>query len=310
MQPVRRVLLALGAVLLCRGAAGGALETLDACATQAPPRAHGIAELEAACPGLETALREQGVVKLLSEGWRDRLDRDGLRDLASLAHRYDKEPPQAAPDPAPVAAILQQLASEQAQPTRSWWDAVRQWLLAHLGRQDAGSDSWLSRLLERITPSQHVLKIIINVLLVLVVAAALAVLGNELRVAGGLARGRRRGMAAAGAGAAPPDAATPLTADLDGLAPRDQPAMLLRLLVVRLLASGQLRAERSLTHRELLAQSRFDDADNRTVFARVTQLAERMLYGAGDAGTAQAAAVIADGRRLLAQLQAAGERQP
>lgn len=94
----------------------------------------------------------------------------------------------------------------------------------------------------------------------------------------------------------------PAVADLDSAQLREQPSILLRLLVQRLMINGQLQAERNLTHHELVARSRFADPESHARFARVARLAERMLYGAGDADPAQASAVIMDGRNLLLQM--------
>jgi hypothetical protein len=92
--------------------------------------------------------------------------------------------------------------------------------------------------------------------------------------------------------------------DLDALALRDRPALLLRLLVARLLTNGQLHADRSLTHRELVMHSRFADGESSGRFARVSQMAERLLYGSADVDSGQVGVVVEEGRALLTQLQA------
>jgi hypothetical protein len=300
MSTLRRLVVAIGAWLLCCSAGAAALELVDSCAGSATEDARGVVALESQCPGLEAALREMGVVESLPEGWRDALDRRALGDLASLTHRYRDLPAQAAPDP----------GKEQVKPARSWWDAVKQWLRSQLGQPDDASTPWLKRLLDRIGESAGLIRTITYVLLVLVVIAAVAFVVNELRVAGVLSR--RRGSARAGevTAALPGVAVAPDIADLDAAALRDQPGILMRLLVARLLINGQLQAERNLTHRELVKHSAFADPENRLRFARVTQLAERVLYGAGEADAAQSRAAIADGRGLLLQLQAVAGEQP
>jgi hypothetical protein len=303
MSLLRRLVVACGTWLVCCGVGAAGLDALEACAAQASPEATGIVALEAQCGGIESALLESGFIEQLPAGWRDTLDRDALDDLASLARRYEGAPTQLAPDPVALRAILEQLASEQVRPRRSWWDAFWEWLRSWLPTQDGDADPWFDRLLDRLAQSAGMLEVIAYVLLAVVVIAAIFFIVHELRIAGVLG-GRRRVVPPADAAiAAAGDAAEPAAANLDEAAPRDQPAILLRLLVARLLANGQLRAERSLTHRELAAQSKFNDAEARTRFTRVTELAERALYGFGEGNAAQASTIIAEGRQLLQQLQ-------
>lgn len=306
MPGLSRLVIALGAWLVSCAAGATALDTLDGCATRASPGARGLAALEAQCPGLESALRELGYAGALPEGWRDTLSRRAVGDLADLAHRYQGSAARPAPEVGALRAVLDQLASEQKQPGRSWWDAVREWLRSWLARQDGGSVPWLDRLLKRLAPSVTVIQIFTYVLLALTVVAAVWFILNELRVAGLLSRRGREGAPRPAAATAPNAPVPAAVADLDTVALRDQPAVLLRLLVGRLLANGQLGSDRTLTHRELVTRSAFADPQNREQFARVAQLAERVLYGGAAADSAQAGAVIADGRRLLLQLQTAG----
>src|SRR5690606_6953399 len=125
MSASRRVLIAAGAWLLCAGAA--AQDVLEACAAQASAGTRGIVALEAACPGIEAALRESSLAANLPATWRESLDASALHDLIALEQRY-LHPPPPAPDRAGLHAILEQLASEQIEPRRSWWDAVKDWL--------------------------------------------------------------------------------------------------------------------------------------------------------------------------------------
>ena len=309
MFTAQRLLFACGAWLLCCSAGAAAVDILAGCAAQAAPGKRGIVALEAQCPGLESALRELGVVDALPDGWRDSLSAAAVGDLGNLAARYGDVSARGAPDTGALPAILDQLAQEQVKPVRSWWEAVKQWLRSWSSQQQAGSTNWLDRLLTRLAQSADLIKVITYVLLAVAVVAAIAFIVNELRVAGVLSR--RRGVGPDGvATVTPARKAAQDAVDLDAAALRDQPAILLRLLVAHLLRNGQLQAERNLTHRELVTHSAFADAESRLRFARVTQLAERMLYGSGEANVVQANAVIADGRLLLQQLQAPAGLQP
>ncbi len=303
MSALRHLTFALAAWLLCGHACAAALDTLDGCAAQAPTQAKGIEALQAACPGLESALRELGFVAMLPDDWRSTLTRHGLADLDELAHHYAATPARTRPDPGAMHGVLDQLAQEQVHPPRSWWSAFTDWLRGWLGSHDADSSSWFNRLLNHISASASLIKAVTYVLLFVTVAAALAFIFNELGIAGVLSP-RARADGQSGTAALPRrEPGAQGAVNLDDVAPRDRPRLLLRLLVARLLANGQLRADRSLTHRELVRDSAFDDAESRARFARVTELAEQVLYGSGEAASPQAGAVIADGRDLLRQLQ-------
>ncbi len=304
MSALRRLVLACGAWLMCHGAVAGALDTLDGCAAQAAEKTRGAVALEAQCPGLESALRELGLVGALPDRWRDNLDRGALGDLAHLARRYQNESTGVAPDTGALRAVLEQLEHERVKPQRSWWNAFTDWLRSWFASRDANSTSWFERLLDGLAASADVMMVITYIVLGIVVAITVVFIIRELRLAGLLPRRGARGNAAVALRVE----AEPESRDLDVAAPRDQPALLLRLLVARLRANGQLPQERSLTHRELVTRSAFADGDSRSRFERVTRLAERMLYGTGETDPELAAAVIGDGRKLLLQLEAAGVR--
>ena len=307
MPALRQVLVAAGAWLLCAGAA--AQQTLGACAAQAPAGTRGIVALEAACPGIEAALRESSLAANLPASWRESLDTRALRDLVALEQRY-RQTPSPAPDPAALPAILEQLASEQIETDRTWWDAVKDWLRSWFAAQDPASGSWLDDFLERLAQSRHLIQVFTYVLLGIVVVAALAFIVNELRVAGVLARRSPPRPPGEAIHATQAPRRTEAIDDLDAAPPADQPAILLRLLVAHLVARGILRAERSLTHHELVTRATLPDVASQERFTRVARLAERILYGHGAPDAALARAVIAEGRSLLLQLQAGGRTTP
>jgi hypothetical protein len=310
MSALRRLLVAWGAWLLCSGASAAALDVVVACAAQAAADTRGIVALETACPGLEAALREMGVVASLPRGWRESLDRDALYDLGALTRRYLDMPAQTRPDQGGLRAILDELADEQVDPGKSWWDAAKDWLRSWFVNREDNAAPWLERFLDRLAQSADLLKAIAYVLLCIVVVAAVLFVINELRIAGVLSRRKQGGIAVDGAVASRSDAVAPGLADLDAASLSDQPAILLRLLVARMLANGALPAARNLTHQELVTSATFADMKHRVPFARVSQLAERVLYGSGTADADDARAVVADGRSLLLQLQARETARP
>jgi hypothetical protein len=90
--------------------------------------------------------------------------------------------------------------------------------------------------------------------------------------------------------------------DEEACADENTPAGLLRALVKRLLQTGRLTAERSLTHRELIARTSFDSDGQKTVFANVARTAETILYGPAPAAPEFLEIVTRQGRELLLQL--------
>jgi len=291
---------AIVAGLVCCGAAAGPLDALDACIAVGPAETRGIAALEAQCPGLEAALREAGLAEVLTDDWRETLTRSGLTDLVALDRRY-LEAASSAPDTGALPAILQQLAGEQGAPSRSWWARFTDWLRSLVQQEAEDSSPWFQRVLERLIESIDLIQLVTYVLLTLMVIGVVGIFVNELRVAGVLSR-RGKGSSTADGGFVEEEQTQAGSMDLDELALHEQPAALLRQLVARLMAGGQLGAERSLTHRELVARCALTDAQSRRRFENVARLAERMLYGYGEVPGAEAKAVIADGRTLLLQL--------
>jgi hypothetical protein len=277
----------------------GALDTLDECAARVSQQA-AASDIAALCPGLDAALRELGLEGALPAGWQAR---NALPDLARIAHRYRDEPAATAPDPGAMASVLEQLAAEQAVPSRrSWWEAFKAWLGKWLQGAETGGVPWLDRLLERLSNSVGLMQVATVALLAIVVVMVVMLFVRELRAAGLLEQ--RRAAGADAASATTPDVEEVVT-DLANAPLRDQPALLLRMLVAKLRANGQLQRERSLTHAELVRYSTFGDDDGRTSFERVSRLAERVMYGACEPDPQQAGAIIVDGRRLLARLEAA-----
>ncbi len=284
--------------------AAAPLDVLRDCAAKLPPERVGIKSIAADCPQLEGALADLGLDQMLYDGWRARLNRDALKDLANLADGYGGSRPKNAPDIAALPGILDSMAREQTPTPKSWWDAFKAWLRSWLGRH-ADSLSWLDRWFEHLGESLTLTKVISYSLVTLVLLAAIAVIVNEFKVAGRARRGADdpTGADPAAQGAQP---MAPVDSVADNLA--DKLAALLRRLVDRLMQTRRLDSERSLTHRELVARSVFDSDAQRAAFARVARTAESLLYGSHHGPSRESPevlnAVIEEGRSLLAQLSA------
>jgi hypothetical protein len=275
------------------------LEVIRDCAAKMPTQVSGIKNLDAACPGLEDAILALGLDRMLFDGWRDQLNRNSLNDVATLAEPYDESKPAAGPDAAALPDILETMAREQAPVAKSWWEAFKAWLNTWFQSHDPDSFSWLDRWLEGLRQSAGLLSVVLYSLVGLVVLAAGWVVFNELKAAGFIRRGRGRPAPVNSPGAASSNAAN-LNSEPVALAERI--AALLRLLVSRLMRTGRLKSERSLTHRELVTLSVFDNEAQRTVFAAVAGSAESILYGAHSVPAERLDSVLRDGQVLLSQL--------
>jgi hypothetical protein len=289
-----RIAVTIAGVLAWSSIAAGPIDVVRDCAAEASPAVSGIKDLGTACPQLENALQSLGFAPILYDGWQGSLNRDALRDLASLAEEYDGAKPGVSPDLATLPGILRALAQERTISPKSWWDVLKAWLAQHTDVLN-----WLDHWLERIGESTALFHAISYSLVALVLIAAAAVLVNEIR-AGGAGRWHRRRKSSAHA-----SSAAVVSADAAGLepgTPAERLTELLRALVRRLMQTGRLETERSLTHRELVTHGAFDDESQRAVFAAVAGTAESILYGPQGAAPERLNTVLDEGRALLTQL--------
>jgi hypothetical protein len=279
--------------------AAAPLDVVRKCADIAPPTLKGIKALESVCPGLQDALTGTGFDALLIDGWQQKLSAHALADMSELAQQYSRAQWRA-PDTAALPKVLESLQEKTPQ-VSSWWQSFKAWLKNWLSRSDSSLASWLNRLLERWSAqtemSLTVLKIITYCLTALVVVAAVLIVVREIRAV----RPRRRAERAAQA-----KSSNGIEAHLEpSLFPgsaTDVLAVLLRELVIKLLQLGRLRAERSLTHRELVVRSVFDSEEQRAAFAGVALGAEANFYGPRGRPPDPADEVKRRGEALLAQL--------
>ena len=297
------VLLALAPAAWCQAAGQderSPLEVIDQC-DSADEESIGLTALEEECPGLTGALEQSGYLALLSTAARDELDVYDLSDVLQVDAWYE-EPAARDMDIGTLGPILDSLQAQEPERPLGWFERFQRWLRSMLERRSEGTDNWLSRWLDDAEVSEVVTKTILLVALALLLALTVFVIINELRAAGIFRqRSKRDDDLVPGAVANSSDAA----ADLDALPVDRKASLLLRMLVTTLVQSGRLRAERSLTHRELSARARFDDAQQRESFQRVAALAERTVYGSVDVPAEEIEPIVAAARELDAQLRGA-----
>jgi hypothetical protein len=292
--------LALGSLIATACFAGAPLDTLRDCAGTASQAVYGLKDLAAVCPELEAALGTLGFDKILYEGWRDKLTVHALRDLISLSDRYSDPKWRGAPDTSALPGILQALKDEQAPQVISWWHAFKNWFKNWFDHSDSALAKWLKHFFENVLDTTNIppafLQAFVYIVTILTGLAALIVMVREFKAAGIGARLRRirsdinRN----------PSAVAPT--DEGGRPDQDTPAGLLRALVKRLLQTGRLAVERSLTHRELIARTSFDSDAQKAMFANIARTAEMILYGSQSIAPESLETTTRQGRELLRQL--------
>ena len=306
-RPRLRLVAALGSLIAaCFAAtcfAGAPLDTVGDCAARASPTLSGLKDLGAVCPDLRAALGTLGFDKILYEGWQEKLNVHVLHDLLDLNARYSGPRWPGVPDSSAVPEILRTLNAEQAPRPVSWWYSFKNWLKQWLEHSDSSLAKWLRHLLQGFLSGANLspgfLQAFVYIVTILTAFAAVGIIVYELKAGGVVARFRKRRSAPD----QPAESSGHLSAE-EFSADENTPAGVLRALVNRLLQTGRLATERSLTHRELIARAAFDSEGQRSVFARIARAAEIILYGSEPAPPETAAALARQGRELLRQLSA------
>lgn len=284
-------------------ARSSARERIEQCARRAGIDVAGIDALSARCPGIEQDLHDLGFDALLPRDARATLDAAALEDLLALSSRYERP----APRPQPSVARLRAIASslQPAPAPSSWWARMKAWLGRQLRPVLGDSIDWRS-LLPRWIAEARVGPRLIDALIVVVLIAAGVGAIVKLRAAGVIGAGRRRARRADRS--APPVRRSPEPTirleDIDAAPLRDQPVLLLRLVVEALTRSNRLERERDLTCRELVAHARLDTAIQRERFLALALLAERALYGPRGSSPEPAQETLSHAGALYSQLVA------
>ena len=282
-----------------------AIDVIERCGDSADEDAIGLTSLEEECPGLTGALEASGYLALLSTAERAELDAYDLGDLLQIDSLYEEQADRDL-NVGTLEPVLASLREQKPERPLTSFERFKRWLRSLLDRRSSGSDDedWLARWLRDVDVPDAIARSILYVSILLILALAVAVVVNELRVAGVFRR--RRGLHDDDVvTAAAVVAAREASGDLDSLSVDRKASKLLRMLVTTLVQSGRLRTERSLTHRELCVRAAFDNAEQRESFRRVAALAERTVYGVGEIPAAEVEPIVAAARALDAQLRGA-----
>ena len=284
--------------------ADNAVAAIDACIPQLDAGLDvGYARIESRCPDLVKALARSPVEPWLPSDWRNSnnaLSADGLKELRALLTR---QPSDIAAAPLPrIQRVSSVLASIGERRERTWWEQLKDWIHDVLTRRPAtGDSSWLGQWFDDLNISQTVLRIIAGCALALVVALAISIVVNELRVVGGFGVSRRRLPAqprAAAAGVVRCSKDDFERADLS-----EQPRLLLELVVARLREQERLPPARALTLNELLRAARLATAVDRQHLGVLSATCEQQRFAAREVSPPMLAAALTCGRELLSALE-------
>jgi hypothetical protein len=247
-------------------------------------------DLDQRCPDLAAVLQAVGIRALIIDAAHASVDRQGLLQLPNLIRPLSGP----APSVAALDSVLRGLRGAAPAPSRSWLQRLWDWLVEHLmpKRQAADPNAWVNDLLRALARVQWLWTGIIWVTLIVLPVAVGYVVVREVRAMG------RRSLDEPVASNAASGAVRLQSrlAQLHGLPRAQQPAQLFALLISRLVASGRLAPDRSLTHREVARRALLDDREQRRLIESLARLSERQLY-------ASVAIVPTDFDELLARAE-------
>lgn len=249
---------------------------ISRCASQAPAGLKGLAALRRACPGIGRAIDSLGIDAFLPPKWRHALTPRSLAGFDELVRHYSGSPPPM-PDAGALRAIARSL--KLPAPPPSLWDRVKAWIGHWTDPLRKMFDRWL-RSLGRKSGSHDLLAAFFVIAMLLLLALAVLVI-LELRSAGLLGASRRPARRRGPTDTTKDESVLAETPDWTVL--REQPAQLLRVLIDALTRSRRIARDRHLTCRELSSQARFDSENQQKGFIQIALLAERALYGPGEA---------------------------
>jgi hypothetical protein len=281
-------------------------DRLDACVARLDHELDvGYERVAARCPDLPGTLTHSAWAPWLPADWdqpRNQLSAQGLTELHTLLSRsLAPSVPVRAPRPQSAAAVIARI-SPADDSGKGWWGRFKAWLRKATagGEGDSALGGWLTRL----DFPQRVMTVITGLALALVMAVALAILVNELRIAGVFKVPRpaaRGGQPRGGVGQADRS-----LHELERRELREQPALLLQLIAERLTEQGRLPPARALTAQELLRGARLADDAERAALAELAVASEQLRFSTGNLAATSLASAISAGRHMLARLATPG----
>ena len=256
------------------------------------------------CPDVAAALAESPWGEALAGIAPDDLETSAFVELATLVAGYERPTGgaerRAPPDSAALNDVLAELKLEKPA-ALTIWQRIQQWYDERFGASSDEARGWLETLLRRFAPSEKWVGYLVIMLGIVLVAATIAIVHNELRVAGVFRGGMLRKYSPLGQSS---ESEPEKPRDFDDVARAPlarRPVLLLALVLERLRARGVLPLRDSLTHRELLRAARLS-AQQSVAFGAVLDAAERVTFADWRPAEPDVAPVLARGRELLSSL--------
>jgi len=282
-----------------------ALGALDACVMQLDGLDVGYQRIAKRCPELTPSLAASPWEAWLPRDWyrpHNQLSAGGLVQLrALLPAEAARLPPAHELRTNTVSAVLAGLPADDH--SRSWWRRLKSWLHELFTRaSQPAHDSWLQRLIIRMHLPITLTRWIEWLGFAIAAGLGIGIVLNELRLAGWLTLRRGRARRAAGAGSAV--GAGVRLEELERASPSQQPRLLLELVAARLVQQSRLPPARALTVRELRRAARLADAADHSRLDELASVCERVRFSDQEVAPAILARALAQGRELLASLEA------
>lgn len=296
----------------------GLVALLTSCATRLDrDRDIGYARIAQRCPELAPVLSNSDRAGWLPGSWQERsneLSAGGLRELARLIREESRRPVSVGgPAAESLAPVLRQV-SANPEDDSGLWARTMSWIRSLLSRQRAGAaeeDFAIADWLRDRGIGASAWTILTYVLFAVLICLAILVIVAELRAAGLL---QRKSRDASGEVQLPRGNVALRFEDLAALPLLERPALLLRLIVEALVATGRMQGaaagHRSRTRNEILRDARLEREAQRDSLAALARRSEQLRYAAVPPAPPEIEATVVDGSALLHELSAAPERAP
>jgi hypothetical protein len=284
-----------------------ALDVVGRCVARLDPQTDvGYDRIAARCPDLASQLDRAPWSAWLPADWRtsgNDLSVASLRDLRSLIPReLQTRTGVEAPQVASLQPILRRLDLQEE--TQGSWSRFKEWVRdVFTPHEQNPREGWLSRVLGAVNVSDAVARLISWISLSVTIVLAMAIVANELRVAGLFARRRSSRQAhSRSAPTLPPQSIG--WEDVQRAVPGERPRLLLQLIATRLVALGGLPPAEALTVRELVRVARLPNSGDRELLVDIALAAERLRFSGDQVCADSIELALAHGRTLLEHLEA------
>jgi hypothetical protein len=269
----------LALLLLVLSVSAQADDALQSClylARQAPDKRLTLAK---DCPALFAELQSQNVLAASEPSLSAGLSLSQLEFLADSLRQNETGKTISTDGLDPLLASIVD-KSQDPKTAEKWWQAFLKWLEGLKSGDYEQEYQWLLRLFSALKPSELTQQILIYGSIALLAAACVALVINELYLAGFFSRLRgRKPPLQPDTQSAADSISTPTTKDFANLPPHKQIALVLEQVIDTLAARQAIPQNKALTHRQILSQLGQNGSQYEMAFAQLVQTAEPIVYG-------------------------------